>query len=134
LFDNFVRTIAIDDNTGEVFIGSDKGVVSYQGDAIVGKRLNSINPRVFPNPVRPEYEGPITIRGLAVNANVKITDVNGKLVYETEALGGQAIWDGRDYNGRKVQTGIYLVLSTTNPREIGLGNPDAVVAKVVFIN
>lgn len=134
LFDNFVRTIAIDDNTGEVFIGTDKGVVSYQSDAIVGNRLNSAEPLVFPNPVRPEYEGPITIRGLAVNANVKITDLNGKLVYETEALGGQAIWDGRDYNGRKVQTGVYLVMSTTNPREIGLGNPDAVVTKVVFIN
>ena len=89
---------------------------------------------MFPNPVRPEYDGPITVRGLAVNANVKVTDVNGKLVYETQALGGQVIWDGRDYNGRKVQTGIYLVFSSTNPREAGLAQPDAAVAKIVFIN
>ncbi|WP_169433375.1 two-component regulator propeller domain-containing protein [Lewinella cohaerens] len=134
LLDNSIRTIAINDRTGEVFFGTDEGVISYQGDAIVGTRLNNAEPTVFPNPVRPEYDGPITVRGLAVNANVKITDVNGKLVYETEALGGQAVWDGRDYNGRRVQTGVYLVFSTTNPREAGLAQPDAVVTKILFVN
>lgn len=134
LLDNSVRTIALNDRTGEVFIGTDEGIISYQGDAVVGTRLNRAKPTVFPNPVRPEYEGPITVRGLAINANIKITDVNGKLVYETEALGGQAVWDGRDYNGRKVQTGVYLVFSTTNPRESGLAQPDAVVTKILFVN
>ena len=132
--DNTVRSIALNNRTGEVFIGTDKGIVSYQGDATEGNRVFSANPLVFPNPVRPEYNGPITVRGLAVNAEVKITDVNGKLVYETQALGGQAIWDGRDYNGRKVQTGVYLVFSSTNPREAGLAQPDASVAKILFIN
>ncbi|MEL6970382.1 MAG: two-component regulator propeller domain-containing protein [Bacteroidota bacterium] len=132
--DNSVRAISLNQRTGEVFIGTDKGIVSYQGDAIEGTRLNSANPLVFPNPVRSEYEGPITVRGLSVNANVKITDVNGKLVYETQALGGQAVWDGRDYNGRKVQTGVYLVFSTTNPREAGLAQPDAAVTKILFVN
>lgn len=132
--DNTVRSIALNQRTGEVFIGTDKGIVSYQGDAIEGNRVNSANPLVFPNPVRPEYDGPITVRGLAVNANVKITDVSGKLVYETQALGGQAIWDGRDYNGRKVQTGVYLVFSSTNPREAGLAQPDAAVTKILFVN
>lgn len=134
LLDNFVRTIAINEQTGEVFFGTDAGIISYQGDAIEGKRVNNAEPKVFPNPVRPDYQGTIAVRGLAENANVKITDVNGKLVYETEALGGQAIWDGRDYNGRRVQTGVYLVFSTTNPRNVGLGKPDAAVAKILFIN
>ncbi|PTM14951.1 MAG: hypothetical protein DA408_01270 [Bacteroidetes bacterium] len=135
LVDNFIRSIAINPRTGEVFFGTDKGVISYQGDAIEGRRVNSTNPQVFPNPVRPEYDGPITVRGLAENANVKITDVNGKLVYETEALGGQLVWNGRDYNGRRVQTGVYLIFASTNPREAGsLAQPDAVVAKVVFVN
>lgn len=134
LLDNSVRTVAINDRTGEVFIGTDEGIISYQGDAVEGARVNQANPAVFPNPVRPEYDGPITVRGLAVNANIKITDVNGKLVYETQALGGQAVWDGRDYNGRRVQTGVYLVFSTTNPREAGLAQPDAVVTKILFVN
>lgn len=134
LLDNTVRTIAIDDASGEVFFGTDKGIISYRGDATAGGRVNRAAIKVFPNPVRPEYAGPIAIQGLARDANVKITDLSGKLVYETRALGGQAIWDGRDYTGRKAQTGIYLVFSTTNARNLGFDNPDAAVAKIVFIN
>lgn len=134
LFDNNITDIAINPENGEVFIGTDKGVISYQSEAVAGGRLNKANVEVFPNPVRPEYTGPIAIRGLARDANVKITDVNGKLVYETQALGGQAIWDGRDYNGRRAATGVYLVFSTTNARYAGFDNPDAVVAKILIIN
>ncbi len=134
LLDNFIRSIVINEKTGEVFIGTDKGLISYQGDAVKGGRVNSTNPKVFPNPVRPDYEGPIAVKGLIENANVKITDANGKLVYETEAFGGQMIWDGRDYNGRRVQTGVYLVFSTTNPRSNGFAEPNTVVAKILFVN
>jgi ligand-binding sensor domain-containing protein len=132
--DDNIRTIAVNNETGEVFFGTDGGLVSYQGDAVTGRRFASDNVLVFPNPVRPEYEGPITIRGLQRDANVKITDINGKLVYETQALGGQAIWDGRDYNGRRAQTGVYLVFSSTNPRLGALRNPETAVAKIVFVN
>ncbi len=135
LFDNNISDIAINPANGEVFIGTDKGVISYQSDAVEGGSVNDADAEVFPNPVRPEYEGPIAIRGLARDANVKITDVTGRLVYETQALGGQAIWDGRDYNGQRAATGVYLVLSTTNARYVGFtGKPDAVVAKIVLIN
>ncbi len=134
LFDNNITDIAINQQTGEVFIGTDKGIISYQSDAIAGGTLNKATVEVFPNPVRPEYAGPITIRGLARDANVKITDINGKLIYETQALGGQAIWDGRDYNGTRAATGVYLVFSTTNPRYAGFDNPDAVVAKILIVN
>ncbi|MCI5080904.1 MAG: hypothetical protein MRY78_04390, partial [Saprospiraceae bacterium] len=67
-------------------------------------------------------------------ANVKITDINGRLVYETRALGGQAIWDGRDYNGRKANSGVYLIFGATDPRNSGFENPDGVVGKILFIN
>jgi hypothetical protein len=117
-----------------VFIGTDKGIISYQSDATQGGRVNSSNVEVYPNPVRPEYTGPIAIKGLARDANVKITDINGRLIYETEARGGQAIWDGMDYNGRRAASGVYLVFSTTNARLTGFADPDAVVAKIVIIN
>lgn len=134
LFDNNITDIAINPENGEVFIGTDKGVISYQSDAVGGGTINKSAVEVFPNPVRPEYVGPIAIRGLARDADVKITDVTGKLVYETQALGGQAIWDGRDYNGQRAKSGVYLVFSTTNARYVGFGKPDAVVAKIVLIN
>lgn len=134
LFDNAIYSIAVDQESGEVFIGTAKGLISYQSDAIEGGRVNRKDVLVFPNPVRPEYDGPIAIKGLARNASVKITDVNGRLVYETEALGGQAVWDGRDYRGRKAQSGVYLVFAATNPSEIGFGKADGAVAKILIIN
>lgn len=134
LLDNTITDIAINQSTGEVFIGTNTGIISYQSDAVGGGNLNSSNIQVFPNPVRPEYEGPIAIKGLARDANVKITDINGRLVFETQALGGQAIWDGRDYNGRKANTGVYLVFSTSNPRNSGFNNADAAVTKILLVN
>lgn len=134
LLSNTVRTIAVNDRTGEVYFGTEAGIVAYQGEATAGGRVNSAAISVFPNPVRPDYAGPIAIRGLARDANVKITDLSGKLVYETRALGGQAVWDGRDYNGRRAQTGVYLVWSTTDPRQLNFGNPDAAVARIVLVN
>lgn len=136
LFDNNVIDIAVSDLTGEVFIGTNKGIISYQGDAVEGTRTQLDNTiSVYPNPVRPDYDGPIAIRGLARDANVKITDLNGQLVFETQALGGQAIWDGRDYTGRRANSGVYLVFSTSNPREVGFaGKPTAAIAKIVLLN
>jgi hypothetical protein len=134
LFDNEIQSLTIDQQTGEVFIGTAKGILSYQSDAVEGKQFHSSNILVYPNPVRPEYQGPIAIKGLARDAVVKITDINGKMVYETNAQGGQAIWDGRDYNGRRAKTGIYLVFSSSNPFNIGFGNPDSAVAKILFVN
>lgn len=130
LFDNVIIDIAINEENGEVFIATNKGVISYRGEAVEGTSINSSTAHAFPNPVRPEYTGPIAIRGLAENANVKITDVNGGLIFETQALGGQAVWDGKDYNGRKASTGVYLVFSTSN----NINNPDAIVTKILIVN
>lgn len=131
LFDNVITDIAIDPECGEVFIGTSEGIVSYRGEATEGGITHKANALVFPNPVRPEYQGPIAIKGLARDSDVKITDVNGQLVYETVALGGQAIWDGRDYTGRKAATGVYLVLGTTTK---SFDEPQTVVAKILFMN
>ncbi|MEN0005682.1 MAG: FlgD immunoglobulin-like domain containing protein, partial [Bacteroidota bacterium] len=73
-------------------------------------------------------------RGLARDANVKITDVNGKLVFETTANGGQAVWDGRDYNGRRASSGVYLIFATTNSRISAFADPDATVGKILLLN
>ena len=67
------------------------------------------NVYAYPNPVREGYEGDITITGLVTDANVKITDVSGNIVFETTALGGQAIWDGKNFSGNRVHTGVYLI-------------------------
>ncbi len=132
LNDNIID-IAINDLNGEVFIGTDDGLISYRSDATRGERVHSDNVRVFPNPVRPDYQGPIAINGLARDANVKITDISGRLVFETTANGGQAIWEGTDYTGRRVATGIYMVYSADNPRTAGFNQPSSAVAKIVFI-
>ncbi|MCR9285866.1 MAG: hypothetical protein NXI23_00605 [Bacteroidetes bacterium] len=130
LFDNQILDIAFDYETGEAYIGTAKGLQVLRTEATLGGPINSSNILVFPNPVRPEYTGLIAIKGLAQDADVKITDVNGTLVYETSALGGQAVWNGLDYNGRKANSGVYLVFSTNNNNT----DPEAIVAKILFIN
>ncbi len=130
LFDNEVTDIAINNNTGEVFIGTSKGLISLKSEATSGGVVHQPQVYAYPNPVAPEYSGPIAIKGLPRDANVKITDVRGQLVYEGQALGGQAIWDGLDYNGRKAASGVYLVFTTS--RET-LNTPDAQVTKILFM-
>lgn len=100
--------IMIDPNEGEVFFNTNTEIVSYRGTATAGVvAQNEI--AIYPNPVGPEYNGPIAFKGLVENAIVKITDLSGRLVFETRSLGGQAIWNGKTYEGKKVASGIYLV-------------------------
>ena len=83
---------------------------------------------IYPNPVPPGYAGTIAIKGLKENSVVKITELNGRLVYQTRSLGGQAIWNGRDYNGRSIASGIYLVLVSDESKE------EKAAGKIVFIS
>lgn len=131
LLDNSINDIAINQLTGEVWIGTAKGLISYRAEATQGGPLNSEKVYAYPNPVQPGYDGPIAIYGLARDANVKITDVSGKLVYEGKALGGQAVWDGRDYLGRRAASGVYLVFATSSE---SFESPDAIITKVVILN
>lgn len=127
LLGNDVRRIAIDGNTGEVYFATAKGICSFRSTATEGTASNE-NVIVFPNPVPPNHRGPIAIRGLVNNAIVKITELDGRLVFQTRALGGQAVWDGRDYKGRKISTGVYLVFVTDDKRK------ENFAAKIVFIS
>lgn len=108
LISNSINDIGINHETGEIFFATDKGLVSYRGSATMGSdEFRDVY--VYPNPVREDYNGEITIRGLVSDVNVKITDISGNIVYETTAEGGQAIWDGKSFSGRRVSTGVYLV-------------------------
>jgi hypothetical protein len=126
LLNNDVKQIAIDGKTGEVFFATAKGICSFRSTATETKETQS-DVLVFPNPVPPGYNGSIAIRGVANNAIVKITELNGRLVYQTKALGSQAIWNGKNYKGQTISTGIYLVfISDENHQE-------KQVTKIVFI-
>ncbi|MDH6534753.1 hypothetical protein D0T51_08490 [Parabacteroides sp. 52] len=125
---NRIESIAINPVTGEAFIGTDKGMVSYMGGATEGTEDYS-DVYAFPNPVRPEYQDMVTITGLVANSNVKITDVSGNLVVQGTSLGGQFTWDCRRKNGQRVATGIYLVLSATNDED----KSESVVTKIMVI-
>ncbi len=108
---DIVQKISIDPSTGDVYIGTELGLVSYRGTAVDGGEENS-ELITYPNPVPSGYSGTIAIKGFVENADVRITDISGQLIYRTTALGGQAIWNGRDYTGRRPQSGVYLVFGT----------------------
>ncbi|AEW01972.1 hypothetical protein A4D02_08170 [Niastella koreensis] len=126
LLSNDVKQIAIDGKTGEVFFATAKGICSFRSTATETTETNS-EVLVFPNPVPPGYTGTIAIRGVASNGIVKITELNGRLVYQTKAAGSQAVWNGKDYNGRSVSSGVYLVLTSDEAHQQKL------VTKIVFI-
>lgn len=129
LLDNTIQDIAIDPKTGEVWISSNGGIQVYRSDATSAKDQFTETPLVFPNPVPPDYDGIISIKGLARDARFKITDLSGRLVYEDFALGGQASWNGRDYLGRRVATGVYLLFAnSTQDFETSTG----ITTKIVF--
>lgn len=109
LLSNDVKRIAVDPLTGEIFMATFNGICSFRSTATDGNKTNE-HILVFPNPVPPGYNGTIAIRGLVENALVKITELNGRLVYQTRALGGQAVWDGHNYRGDKIASGIYLII------------------------
>ena len=127
LLSNDVKRITIDGKTGEIFFATVKGICSFRSTATEGIEKNE-NVLVFPNPVPPGFNGTIAIRGVASNAIVKITELNGRLIYQTRALGGQAVWDGKDYRGRKIESGIYLVLISND------GRTQNASTKIVFIS
>lgn len=127
LLSNDIKQIVIHPQTGEVFIATFKGLCSFRSTATEGTEKNE-DVLVFPNPVPPGFNGTIAIKGVANNAVVKITEMDGRLVYQTKALGGQAVWDGRNYKGIKVSSGAYLVLITDD------ANKEKAAAKIFIVN
>jgi hypothetical protein len=115
LSDN-ITDIVIDPESGEVFIGTEQGIVSYIGDATQGSLQNDCS-TVYPNPVRENYTGPIAISGLKRDSEIRITDVRGNLIFSTVSNGGKAIWDGKNLDGQRVATGVYFALSSDSEGE-----------------
>ncbi len=108
---NKVNDINVDPMTGIVYFATDKGVVSYRSDAVdVGDSFGDVYS--YPNPVRPGFTGNVVIKGLPNDADVRIVDVVGNLIYKTKAAGGVAEWDTKNMKGKPVASGIYLVLMT----------------------
>ena len=112
LLSNRIVSLAINPTSGEVFIGTEQGLVSYRSTATYATAEPSDDVHAYPNPVEPDYEGPIAIKGFTRDALVHITDAAGHVVYSTRALGGQAIWYGRTNNGAPVTSGVYYVFAS----------------------
>jgi ligand-binding sensor domain-containing protein len=126
LLANEISSLAIHPVTGEVFVGTSAGICSFRGTATDGAdKASSV--LVFPNPVPPGYSGTIGIRGLANNALVRITEQDGRLVYQTRAQGGQATWNGKDQKGNRPSSGVYLVFASDEQ------NVERIVSKIFFI-
>ena len=110
-----------------MFIGTDNGLVSYRSTATYATSKPNSEIYAFPNPVHPDYNGDIAIKGFTRNALVHITDVAGKVVFSTQAHGGQAIWNGKNQHGERVATGVYYVFASDQ-----YGKNQS-VAKILFI-
>ena len=129
LISNEINDIAINGQTGEVFIATTQGLCSYRGDATdPASSMRDSNLKVYPNPVRPDYHGKVHITGLMMNSNVKIVSAAGKLVTEGTSVGGEFSWDGCMQSGRRVTSGIYYALCTDED-----GNEGA-CAKILIVH
>jgi hypothetical protein len=127
MLSNNIYSMAIDSESGEVYFGTDEGIISYKGLATYGGEVCS-DTYAYPNPVKPGYSGLIAIKGLMRDATVRITDISGKLIYSTKAEGGQAIWDGRSLTGDRARSGVYLIFSSSQD------GSNSCVNKLIFIN
>lgn len=127
LLSNTITSIAIDDKTGVVYFGTSNGIVSFRAYATKGGETFS-NVYAYPNPVRENFTGLIGIKGLVKDATVKITDISGTLVYETKSEGGQAVWNGKNFNGESAKSGVYFVFCSSED------GTEKLVTKIMVIN
>ncbi len=127
LLSNKIISLAVQSESGEVFVGTDVGLQSFRGTATYATSENEEPIHVFPNPVQPDYDGPIAIKGFSRNALVHITDVAGHTLFSTTAHGGQAIWNGRTNEGQRAPSGVYFVFASD------VNGKARAVAKILFI-
>lgn len=128
LLSNTLESIAINNETGEVFFGTENGLCSYISDATTpANEMTEDNVYAYPNPVTPDYNGLITIVGLSYDADVKILSTNGSLIAEGRSTGGTFTWDGKDKNGDRVASGVYMVATATSNGNKGM------VCKIVVV-
>lgn len=111
---NAINDISIDEATGIIYFATDKGLLAYQGTRSSKPQEDLSGLYAFPNPVRPGFDGNVIIDGLTERARVKITDIEGNLVYEAVSQGGSIPWDTRSFSGNKVASGVYLLMVNTS--------------------
>lgn len=126
LLSNGIKSIEINQENGDVFFATDKGLSTFRGEATTTTN-DASKPYAYPNPVYHDYEGVLSVRNMPNNADVNITDSGGRLVYKSSALGGQVIWDMRDFDGNKVATGVYFITGQ------GIDKKDNNTVKVLII-
>lgn len=129
LLTNQVTAVACNPNGNDVLIGTPEGWYVYSSDAAPGAESYS-DVYAYPNPVRPDYSGLITITGLMDNSLVKIADTQGNVIWTGRSEGGLATWDGCDAAGNRVHSGVYMVYASQN----ATGSATGVVTKIVVIN
>lgn len=128
LISNNIYSIAPNMETGEIMIGTEIGLCSYQSEASAPvAKLDEDALKVYPNPVRPEYHGNIVLTGLTADADVKVVSANGQLIYAGTSVGGTFTWDGRNARGQRVATGVYYFMIATS------SGSDGAVGSVVVI-
>ncbi|WP_024990140.1 type IX secretion system anionic LPS delivery protein PorZ [Segatella albensis] len=128
LLSNNILSLALSPE-GVLYIGTDKGLCSYKTDSSEpNSTMTHETVYAYPNPVRPEYRGNITITGLSYHADIKIVTSNGVLVNQGRSTGGSYVWDGNDQKGRRVASGIYMVQTATSSGDKGT------VCKIAIIN
>lgn len=126
---NEIESVAVDGRTGRVYIGTAVGLCSYMSDASEpAETMTKDNVYAYPNPVRPDYNGLVTVTGLTLNADVKIVTTNGTLVAEGRSNGGTFTWDATDQKGRRVASGVYMVQTATADGKKGT------VCKIAVVN
>lgn len=125
---NQVWSVACDPHSNKVYFGTSNGIVCYESDSAPAAEDYS-NVYAYPNPVRPDYTGWITVTGLMENSLVKIADVSGKVLFQTRSEGGIVRWDGCGLDGLRVRSGVYLVFASQNEN----GGSSGAVAKIMVI-
>jgi len=123
---NNIRDVSVDDATGSVYFATEQGLLEFKGTA-TGPESNLDNVAAFPNPVRPGFNGRVTIKGLTRRANVKITDIEGNLVHEEISEGGSIQWNTTAFGRHKVASGVYLILVT------GEDQAETTVSKLLIV-
>jgi hypothetical protein len=126
LLSNAITSIALN-NSGDVFFGTSKGIISFK-DKVIPSVPNNDSAYVYPNPVRADYTGPIAITNLVKDTDIKITDMSGTLIFKTKATGGQAVWNGQNFDGRRANSGVYLVFISNED------GSETLVTKILLFN
>ncbi len=111
LLSNDVRCLASDIKTGKIYFGTRFGISEAQSLSVIPLSEYSLN--CYPQPFNPVIEGDMIIEGLEADSDIRIVTINGEYVRTIKASGSVAVWDGRDSSGRIVDSGVYLILTTS---------------------